>query len=58
VTYNVGDTLEGYSTLRRLAESVDHIVPGHDPMVIERYPAARRGLEQWVVRLDVAPLAR
>lgn len=55
VTYNVADTLEGYQTLRRLAESENHIVPGHDPMVLQRYPAARRGLENWVVRLDVPP---
>ena len=55
VTYNVADTVEGYKTLRRLAESVDHIVPGHDPMVLQKYPAARPGLEDWVVRLDVPP---
>lgn len=55
VTYNVADTLEGYQTLRRLAASENHIVPGHDPMVLQRYPAARRGLEDWVVRLDVPP---
>ena len=55
VTYNVADALEGYRTLRRLAASDEHIVPGHDPMVLQRYPAARPGLEDWVVRLDVAP---
>jgi glyoxylase-like metal-dependent hydrolase (beta-lactamase superfamily II) len=55
ITYSVADTLEGYATLRRLAESIDHIVPGHDPMVLQKYPAARPGLEDWVVRLDVAP---
>jgi len=55
VTYNVADTLEGYRTLRRLADSDQHIVPGHDPMVLQRYPAARPGLEDWVVRLDVDP---
>jgi glyoxylase-like metal-dependent hydrolase (beta-lactamase superfamily II) len=55
VTYNVADTLEGYQTLRRLAESENHIVPGHDPIVLTRYPAARPGLEDWVVRLDVRP---
>ena len=53
ITYSVADTLEGYRTLRRLAESEDHIVPGHDPMVLQRYPAARPGLEDWIVRLDV-----
>jgi hypothetical protein len=28
-------------------------VPGHDPQVLKRYPAAKPGLEGWVVRLDV-----
>jgi glyoxylase-like metal-dependent hydrolase (beta-lactamase superfamily II) len=54
ITYSVADTLEGYRTLRRLAQTDDHIVPGHDPMVIERYPVARQGVEG-IVRLDVAP---
>ena len=55
VTYNVAETLEGYRTIRRLADSPDHIVPGHDPEVATRYPAARPGLEGLVVRLDEAP---
>ena len=53
VTYSVAETLEGYRTIRRLADSPDHIIPGHDPQVLDRYPAARPGLENWVVRLDV-----
>jgi len=55
VTYSVADTLEGYETIRKLADSADHVVPGHDPQVLERYPAARPALDQWIVRLDVAP---
>jgi glyoxylase-like metal-dependent hydrolase (beta-lactamase superfamily II) len=51
VTYSVAETLEGYSTLKRLADSIDHIIPGHDPQVLERYPAAGPGLENWVVDL-------
>jgi glyoxylase-like metal-dependent hydrolase (beta-lactamase superfamily II) len=51
ITYSVAETLEGYATLRTLADSPDHIVPGHDPEVLKRYPAARRGLEDWVVDL-------
>jgi hypothetical protein len=47
--------LKGYETLNKLAPSPRHIVPGHDPQVLERYPAARSGLEKWVVRLDVDP---
>jgi hypothetical protein len=55
VTYSVGDTLEGYETVKKLADSRDHIVPGHDPQVLAGYPAARPGLEDWIVRLDTAP---
>jgi glyoxylase-like metal-dependent hydrolase (beta-lactamase superfamily II) len=51
ITYSVAETLEGYATLKRLADSPDHIIPGHDPQVLERYPPARRGLEGWVVDL-------
>ncbi len=55
ITYSVADTLEGYATLKKLADSLDHIVPGHDPQVLERYPAVGPGLEDWIVRLDVQP---
>jgi glyoxylase-like metal-dependent hydrolase (beta-lactamase superfamily II) len=55
VTYNVADTLEGYATLRRLADSDEHIVPGHDPQVLALYAAAGPALEDWIVRLDVPP---
>lgn len=55
ITYNVGDVLDGYATLKRLASSPRHVIPGHDPMVLQRYPAARAGLEGWVARLDADP---
>ena len=54
ITYSVAETLEGYATLKRLADSPDHIIPGHDPLVLERYPSARTGLEKWVVDLTRA----
>jgi glyoxylase-like metal-dependent hydrolase (beta-lactamase superfamily II) len=57
ITANVAEVLEGYATLKRLAPSLRHIVPGHDPLVLTRYPAARAGLEGWVVRLDVDPIS-
>ena len=57
ITYSVGDTLEGYKTLQKLASSRHHIVPGHDPEVLKLYPAVKRGLEDWIVRLDVEPKA-
>jgi glyoxylase-like metal-dependent hydrolase (beta-lactamase superfamily II) len=56
IVHNLADMLEGYGTLRRLASSRDHIVPGHDPLVMRRYPVAKPGLENMVVRLDADPV--
>jgi glyoxylase-like metal-dependent hydrolase (beta-lactamase superfamily II) len=52
---NVALVLEGYDLLERLATSRQHVIPGHDPAVLDRYPAARAGLQDWVVRLDAEP---
>jgi hypothetical protein len=30
-------------------------MPGHDPPVMARYPVARPGMEDWIVRLDAEP---
>ena len=54
-TYNIGEVVEGYRKLKKLASSPRHVVPGHDPLVLARYPAAKPGLEGWVVRLDAEP---
>jgi glyoxylase-like metal-dependent hydrolase (beta-lactamase superfamily II) len=56
VTVNIAAVLEGYAKLRRLAETVRHIVPGHDPLVMRRYPPAAPGLEGIAVRLDAEPV--
>jgi hypothetical protein len=53
--YNVADAVEGYTILKGLAESPQHIVPGHDPLVMKRYPAVSRELEGIAVRLDTEP---
>lgn len=55
VVYNVAEMLAGHETLRRLASSPRHIVPGHDPLVAKLYPAAGPGLEGVVMRLDAEP---
>ncbi len=57
ITYNVHEVVEGYQRLKKLAASPQHVVPGHDPLVLTRYPAAKPGLEGWVVRLDAEPKA-
>jgi hypothetical protein len=38
IVYNVGDMLSGYAKLSSAATSPEHIVPGHDPKVLEIYP--------------------
>jgi glyoxylase-like metal-dependent hydrolase (beta-lactamase superfamily II) len=53
VVHDVGDMLEGYRTMQRLAESPDHIVPGHDPAVLRRYPRSRFG--DGIVALHESP---
>jgi glyoxylase-like metal-dependent hydrolase (beta-lactamase superfamily II) len=52
---SVSDMLEGFDTMRRLATSPRHVIPGHDPLVIERYPAAIAGVHD-IVRLDADPV--
>jgi glyoxylase-like metal-dependent hydrolase (beta-lactamase superfamily II) len=49
---HLGQMLDGYRRLRLMAEGGDHVVPGHDPLVMERHPPARPGLEGIVARLD------
>ncbi|HEY8519434.1 MAG TPA: N-acyl homoserine lactonase family protein [Gammaproteobacteria bacterium] len=56
VLYDLAELLEGYKTIRRLASSAAHVIPGHDPLVLERYPAASSQTEGWIARLDADPL--
>lgn len=57
IVHDVEALLEGYRTLRRLAPDDSHVVPGHDPLVMARYPAPEPRLEGLAVRLDVPPAA-
>ena len=54
IVVDVDDYLEAFKTIRGLASTDAHIVPGHDPLVLQRYPLARDGLAG-VVRLDAEP---
>lgn len=55
VLYDLGAMLAGYGRMRELAASPQHIIPGHDPLVMQHYPAASPNLEGIAVRLDVDP---
>jgi len=57
IVHSLGDMVEGWRRVHNLADSPAHVVPGHDPLVMTRYPAPTRELEGIAVRLDVAPRA-
>ena len=40
IVADVAQNLESHERLLRLAESADHVIPGHDPLVLELYPKA------------------
>ena len=58
ITYNVADVLAGYDKVVNLATSCAHIVPGHDPITLNIYQAARPNMEGWAARLDADPRPR
>jgi glyoxylase-like metal-dependent hydrolase (beta-lactamase superfamily II) len=52
---SIADMLEGYATMKKLASSPRHIIPGHDPLVLTRYPSVNAQLDD-IVRLDIEPI--
>ncbi|HXQ50418.1 MAG TPA: N-acyl homoserine lactonase family protein [Stellaceae bacterium] len=50
---DVGKMLEGFRLMEQLADGPDHVIPGHDPEVMQRFPALP-GLPD-IVRLDKRP---
>jgi glyoxylase-like metal-dependent hydrolase (beta-lactamase superfamily II) len=54
--FSAGDAVQGYATLLRLAASPRHIIPGHDPLVMRRYPAVSPDLIDIAVQLHVDPI--
>lgn len=55
VVQNVVEMLAGYDRMRALASSPAHVIPGHDPLVLSRYPAFHPEADA-IVRLDVDPI--
>ena len=49
------DTLRSFERLEQLADSEDHIIPGHDPLVRALYRPPSGELQDWVCRLDKPP---
>jgi glyoxylase-like metal-dependent hydrolase (beta-lactamase superfamily II) len=57
VAESVSDMLAGYDRLYELASSPQHIIPGHDPLVLSRFQPSVAGVPD-VVRLDLAPVGQ
>ena len=53
IVYNTAEMLSGYAKLFGAAESDEHIVPGHDPEVLARYPRWRESPH--VAKLHMPP---
>lgn len=51
VVQDLAQMYGAFDIVRSLADSPAHIVPGHDPLVMKRYPPARDGLEGAAVRI-------
>jgi glyoxylase-like metal-dependent hydrolase (beta-lactamase superfamily II) len=56
VAQDMSKMLSAHAVIRGLADSDEHVVPAHDPLVMQRYPAAQADLAGFVARLDVAPM--
>jgi glyoxylase-like metal-dependent hydrolase (beta-lactamase superfamily II) len=51
IVHDLSRMYRAFDLVRSLADSPAHVVPGHDALVMERFPAARKGLEGVVVRI-------
>ena len=56
IAYNVGEMLESFERLHKIAPNREHIIPGHDPLVMDLYPFVD-GFEGRVVHLDMPPIS-
>lgn len=55
VLVDMGMYLDAHKEVLNLADSPDHVVAGHDPIVMELYPPANDSMHGAAVRLDVPP---
>ena len=55
IVHNVTEMVAGYARLDELATRRDLIIPGHDPLVLERFPCPSKEFEGELARLDLGP---
>jgi glyoxylase-like metal-dependent hydrolase (beta-lactamase superfamily II) len=56
IANDLGAMAETFDLIQSLAPTPDHIVPGHDPLVMSSYPPPSPELDGIAVRLDQSPL--
>jgi glyoxylase-like metal-dependent hydrolase (beta-lactamase superfamily II) len=56
VFYNLHDAVKAWEICRALADSDEHVIPGHDPLVLTKYPSAGSSCGDEIVRLDLNPV--
>jgi glyoxylase-like metal-dependent hydrolase (beta-lactamase superfamily II) len=56
IVHDVAAMLEGHRTLKKLASHDELVIPGHDPLVLQRFPPPRPDLAGHIARLDADPL--
>jgi glyoxylase-like metal-dependent hydrolase (beta-lactamase superfamily II) len=60
IVFNSSDMIAAHDTIRALADSDTHVLPGHDPRIAAIYPAAEGAgsehISEHILRLDVAPV--
>ena len=44
-----------FDIINSLADGPDHVIPGHDPLILKRFPKLNGNPE--IVRLDLPPVA-
>ncbi len=55
ICYSEPDMLKSFERLAQLADSEDHIIPGHDPLVRALYSPPSGELDGWACRLHEPP---
>ena len=55
ILFHIGEMLDGYRRVKELAGGKLHVVPGHDPLVMQLFPASTPALKGKAVRLDLPP---
>jgi glyoxylase-like metal-dependent hydrolase (beta-lactamase superfamily II) len=55
IVIDVAKMVDGWKKLNKLASAPQYVIPGHDPLVMQRYRAPDPSMQGIIVRLDAEP---